>query len=110
MPLVTTVDCERIVPNRFVLVRIAAARAHDLHRGIAPRVSPDGDVPILIALREIAAGAIDFGLIQQPDRCDRLDGPSGGFGPSSHSASEFGSAPARPPMPSRAVPAGGNHP
>ena len=114
MPLVTTVDCERIVPNRFALVRIAAARARNLHRGAAPRVPPNSDVPILIALREIAAGAIDPGMLQQPreqpDRRERVDGPSGAFGPSSYSASEFGSAPARLPMPPRALPAGGNHP
>ena len=96
MPMITTVDCERIVPNRFALVQIAAARARALHRGAAPHVSPDDDVPALIALREIAAGTIDLRpihqLVKQQNRGEREDGPNGSFSPSPHSAGAFGSA------------------
>jgi DNA-directed RNA polymerase subunit omega len=59
MARITTVDCEQVVPNRFALVHVAAARARALNRGEAPRVPPDGDKPTVIALREIAAAADD---------------------------------------------------
>lgn len=59
MARITTIDCERLVPNRFELVLLAAARARALNRGQTPRVSPHRDKPTVIALREIAAGAVD---------------------------------------------------
>lgn len=59
MARITTIDCERLVPNRFELVLLAAARARALNRGQTPRVSPDRDKPTVIALREIAEGYID---------------------------------------------------
>lgn len=55
MARITTIDCERVIPNRFELVLLAAARARALSRGHTPHVSPDGDKPTVIALREIAA-------------------------------------------------------
>src|SRR5258707_634996 len=58
MARITTIDCERVVPNRFELVLRAAARARALARGATPRVSPASDKPTVIALREIAAGAL----------------------------------------------------
>ena len=36
MARITTTDCERIVPNRFELVVLAAARARELLRGDEP--------------------------------------------------------------------------
>jgi DNA-directed RNA polymerase subunit omega len=59
MALITTIDCERLVPNRFELVLLAVARARALSRGETPHVSPDGDKSTVIALREIAAGTVD---------------------------------------------------
>jgi DNA-directed RNA polymerase omega subunit len=60
MARITTTDCERIVPNRFELVVLAAARARELLRGDEPRVPTDGDRPPVIALREIAAQKLDL--------------------------------------------------
>ena len=60
MGRITTTDCERIVPNRFELVVLAAARARELLRGDEPRVPTDGDGPPVIALREIAAQKLDL--------------------------------------------------
>jgi DNA-directed RNA polymerase subunit omega len=65
MARITTTDCERVVPNRFELVLLAAARARALYRGEKPRVSPRDDKPTVIALREIAAGALDPLLLRQ---------------------------------------------
>ena len=65
MARITTIDCERVIPNRFELVLLAAARARALSRGHTPYVSPDGDKPTVIALREIAAGAVDPTWLRQ---------------------------------------------
>lgn len=57
MARVTVEDCLDKVENRFVLVQIAAERAHKLEMGAAdPLVPPENDKPTVIALREIAAG------------------------------------------------------
>lgn len=44
----------------FHLIMIAAGRAHQLQRGAQPKVPEKRDKPTVIALREIAAGHIDF--------------------------------------------------
>ena len=69
MTRITTTDCERIVPNGFELVVLAAARARQLLRGDEPRVPADGDQPPVIALREIAAQKLD--LIELRQRLQR---------------------------------------
>jgi DNA-directed RNA polymerase subunit omega len=55
MARITTYDCERVIPNRFELVLLAAARAHELWRGAEPRIGSGRDKPTVLALREIAA-------------------------------------------------------
>lgn len=89
MARITTIDCERVIPNRFELVLLAAARARELSRGHTPRVSPDGDKPTVIALREIGAAAVDPTWLRQwllnlqhddVEEDDRLDNPSGTVG------------------------------
>jgi DNA-directed RNA polymerase omega subunit len=52
------IDCQRRIPNRFVLVLAAAARARDLGRGAEPRISAGSSANFELALREIAAGAL----------------------------------------------------
>jgi DNA-directed RNA polymerase subunit omega len=93
MARITTRDCERIVPNRFELVLLAAERAHQLNAGAEPLISRDGEPSTVIALREIASGRIEIDRLR-----DRLIGrfsrisqdiiefgelPSGRFAPSS---------------------------
>ena len=56
MARITRWDCERIVPNRFELVLLAAARARELARGAEPVVEAGRDAVTVAALREIAAG------------------------------------------------------
>ena len=65
MARITTTDCEHIVPNRFELVVLAAARARELLRGDEPGVLADGDRPPVIALREIAAQKLDLIELRQ---------------------------------------------
>ena len=93
MARITTIDCERVIPNRFELVLLAAARARGLNRGDRPRVSPDRDKPTVIALREIGAAAIDRAWLyqwllsgQRDDAAeeDALDNPIGAIGSSAN--------------------------
>ena len=67
MARITVEDCLDKVANRFELVMVASKRAHDLATGgKEPRVSVDGDKPTVIALREIAEGAITVEEIMRP--------------------------------------------
>ena len=44
----------------FHMIILAAARARQLSHGAKPRIKHDNDKPTVLALREIAAGHIDF--------------------------------------------------
>jgi DNA-directed RNA polymerase omega subunit len=65
MARITTRDCERVVPNRFELVLLAARRAHDLWNGAEPQIEPGDEKPTVVALREIAARRIDPDSLRQ---------------------------------------------
>lgn len=58
MARVTVEDCVEKVPNRFALVLLAAHRARGITSGAAPLVELDRDKPPVLALREIADGAL----------------------------------------------------
>lgn len=59
MARVTVEDCLQHIPNRFELVMIAAKRARQLAmEGAEPTVAWENDKPTVVALREIAMGAI----------------------------------------------------
>lgn len=61
MARITVEDCLNHVENRFKLVLLAAKRAHQLAKnGALARVAVENDKPTVLALREIAAGNIDF--------------------------------------------------
>jgi len=66
MARVTIEDSMKNVPNLFYLIQLAAFRAHQLQRGATPKIpvheTEDGrvDAPTVFALREIAAGFVDF--------------------------------------------------
>jgi DNA-directed RNA polymerase subunit omega len=60
MARVTVEDCLKNVSNRFELVIVAAKRARQLMRGKEAKVEWDHDKPTVVALRELAAGYIDF--------------------------------------------------
>jgi len=57
MARITVEDCLRRVPNRFILVLMAAARTKQLLKGSKPRVQTDNK-EVVLALREIAAGKV----------------------------------------------------
>lgn len=53
----------KLIPNRYELNILAAARAHAIERGSEPRISEEecaDHKPTVIALKEIEAGLIDM--------------------------------------------------
>lgn len=58
MARVTVEDCVKKVPNRFELVLLASQRAKHIGAGEPAAVSRDNDKNSVIALREIAEGAV----------------------------------------------------
>jgi DNA-directed RNA polymerase subunit omega len=59
MARVTVEDCIEAVPNRFDLVITAAQRARMIANGADPLIDEESDKPTVIALREIAEGAVN---------------------------------------------------
>lgn len=68
MARITVEDCLSNINNRFELVLIASKRARDLMRkGKDPLVPIENDKATVLALREIAAGAIDARILDNID-------------------------------------------
>lgn len=63
MARVTVEDCVTKVPNRFALVLLAAHRARAIAAGAAPAIDRDRDKDPVVALREIAEGAVSPDLL-----------------------------------------------
>jgi len=64
----------------FHMIVLAAYRARQLQHGAEPLVTPDGDKPTVVALREIAAGHTDFSEVVIPSR-DAFGQPAKTRGP-----------------------------
>lgn len=60
MARITVEDCLKQVDNRFNLILVAAKRARQLAKGGMALVEPEHDKPTVLALREIAAGHVNF--------------------------------------------------
>ena len=58
MARITVEDCLKRVPNRFMLVNIAAKRVRQIREGSEYLVSSPKNEDIVVSLREIAAGKI----------------------------------------------------
>jgi DNA-directed RNA polymerase subunit omega len=65
MARVTIEDSLENVPNRYVLVLLAAKRAKQLFKGSKPLIDPRGNKPVVVALREIAAGKASLGEVEE---------------------------------------------
>lgn len=71
MARITVEDCLEVVPNRFSLVLVAAERTKQLLKGANALIEmPDDNKEVVMALREIAAGAfeIDESAVLAEDR------------------------------------------
>jgi len=63
MARVTVEDCLDVIPNRFLLAMVASKRAKQLYKGAEPLIeNKSGNKKIVVALREIAADRIEFGI------------------------------------------------
>lgn len=73
MARITVEDCLEVVDNRFELVLMASKRARQLARGADAQLenAEDDDKPTVLALREIAARAIDQNLIDAVEKAER---------------------------------------
>jgi DNA-directed RNA polymerase subunit omega len=58
MARITVEDCLKKIPNRFMLVHMAAKRVRQMREGSEYLVASPKNEDIVIALREIAAGKI----------------------------------------------------
>ena len=58
MARITIEDCLKRVPNRFLLVHMAAKRVRQIREGHEYLVSSPKNEDIVVALREIAAGKV----------------------------------------------------
>jgi len=60
MARVTIEDCLKKVDNRFMLVHLGSKRVIQLRKGATPLVDAPKNKEVVLALREIAAGAVDL--------------------------------------------------
>lgn len=60
MARITVEDCLKRVPNRYLLVNMAAKRVRQIREGSEYLVSSPKNEDIVVALREIAAGKINI--------------------------------------------------
>jgi DNA-directed RNA polymerase subunit omega len=58
MARITIEDCTQRVGNRFRLVLMASIRAKQIKRGATPHVRAEENRPVVVALREVAAGHV----------------------------------------------------
>ncbi|MBM7063323.1 DNA-directed RNA polymerase subunit omega [Pseudomonas sp. UL073] len=68
MARVTVEDCLDNVDNRFELVMLATKRSRQLATGgKEPKVAWENDKPTVVALREIAAGLVDYNVVAEEE-------------------------------------------
>lgn len=62
MARVTIEDCLKKVPNRFMLVHLAARRVRQIREGSEYLIESSKNEDIVVALREIAAGKVHISV------------------------------------------------
>ncbi len=67
MARITVEDCLRRVESRFQLVMLAARRAKMIMKGAKPLIEGDNR-PIVMALREVAAGKVKFNHPEEKEK------------------------------------------
>lgn len=67
MARITVEDCMEHVDNLFDLVLIASKRARQLANGAPTNLDLQNDKPTVLALREIAQGAVSRDILREPD-------------------------------------------
>lgn len=74
MARITVEDCLEKLPNRFELTLLAAKRARQLvMSGEEPLVPWENDKSTVVALREIAAGFVDYTFMKEREKLKQED-------------------------------------
>lgn len=61
MARITVEDCLQQIPNRFLLVMVAAKRTKQLYKGSQPLIeNKSNNKKVVLGLREVAAGKVDY--------------------------------------------------
>lgn len=69
MARVTVEDCLEMVDNRFLLVMLASKRVKQLYKGARPLIeNKGGNKNVVLSLREIAAGKVNFEIASRRAR------------------------------------------
>lgn len=63
MARITVEDCLKQIPNRFLLVMVSAKRTKQLNKSAQPLIdNKAGNRNVVLSLREIAAGKVEYEL------------------------------------------------
>lgn len=73
MARVTVEDCLEKVENRFALVLLVSKRAKQLLKGARPSIKKTNNKQVVMALREVASGAVGFDKKQWADTTPALE-------------------------------------
>ncbi len=73
MARITVEDCLAIEPNRFALVILASMRGKQLLGGATPLCDSEGNKPLVVGLREIAAGKVRWMTAEESEREAELE-------------------------------------
>ena len=73
MARITVEDCLEKIPNLFNLVLTAAKRSRRLANGAEAMVEWENDKPTVVALREIAEGHVDEGILEETEQQQLLE-------------------------------------
>ena len=69
MARITVEDCLHQVPNRFLLLMVASKRTKQLFKGAQPLIdNKAGNRKVVLSLREIAAGKVEYELPSRQGR------------------------------------------
>lgn len=61
---ITTEECTKVIPNKYEMILMAAARARELERGAKPMIEADNK-HCVTAMKELAAGLVDRDIIHR---------------------------------------------
>lgn len=67
MARITVEDCQKVIKDRFEIIKIAAKRAREIQEGAPSPIDGEGHKPPVIALKEIAEGYLTADGITFPE-------------------------------------------
>lgn len=67
MARITVEDCQKVISDRFEIIKVAAQRAREIQEGAQTYVDSAGHKPSVIALKEIAEGFLTADGLQIPE-------------------------------------------